>query len=84
MASFTKNAEEAFRAVEANLDRLEACPGHEFTLDRTPERWIAKTWECRHCMGTVDSVAKVWYERGLQHGQARARPGDGSVHFAGN
>lgn len=54
--------------VQANQRLLESCPRHNFSraLDRPGDR-VRPRWRCSTCTGTVDSMAKLWYERGLEH-----------------
>lgn len=59
---------EIMKQVIENNKKLKSCDAHVFEIDQTPERKIGKTWECSNCHGTVDSMAKAWYERGFQHG----------------
>lgn len=55
--------------VQANSARLRACPSHSFDrpLDAPGSR-LRVRWACSACGGTVDGVAKGWYELGRQHG----------------
>lgn len=56
--------------VKANAKRLDECRGpHDFT-DASPEKPLNKNWICVDCGGTVNTVAKNWYLRGLAHGRA--------------
>lgn len=55
--------------VKENHRVLDACDGHDFSRDVTAreigmQRAIGKRWECTRCGGVVDSMAKLWYERG--------------------
>lgn len=56
--------------VRLNQGRLDACEGpHAFTKAVDPDRPLFGRWRCALCAGTVDAVAKQWYERGLAHGR---------------
>lgn len=64
-------------AVKANSALLEKCARHDFSvvLDRrtkqplenaTPAQRFGAKFKCTHCGGTVDGLAKIWYDRGLK------------------
>lgn len=58
------------RAVE-NIRILNSCAGpHQFE-PMEPGK-LASKCRCKLCGGTVESSAKRWYEKGLEHGR---RPG---------
>lgn len=55
--------------VKRNQSLLDSCSRHEFTrID--PERPIFARSRCERCGGTVDHVARRWYDIGLAHGLA--------------
>jgi len=57
----------------ANRRALAECAGpHAFAPARPPGegRWTG-TWKCRECGGEVDSLQRVFYDQGLQHGRKR-------------
>lgn len=54
--------------VQLNHNKLDNCPRHDFSIDLDPAKVFGKRWQCTHCTGTVDSIIKDWYERGLRHG----------------
>lgn len=37
----------------------------------SPTRSFMKRWACSKCGGVVDTINKIWYERGLEHGAKR-------------
>lgn len=51
--------------VQANYQRLEACPDHAF-VQITPGLFGSK-WVCTVCKGEVDGVSAKWYLRGREH-----------------
>jgi hypothetical protein len=52
--------------VKANHARLDSCPGpHKFPPFRAK---LNDRYVCETCNGAIDSVNRIWYERGLQHG----------------
>ena len=71
-----------FQQVKANSAKLDSCAGpHVFSvpLERrtkepvtgtlTPAQRFGCHWRCSQCGGQVDSITKLWYEKGLKHGQ---------------
>ncbi len=53
--------------VKANHASLEACKRHDFgSLDNHK---LGAKYTCKHCGGTADAVAVLWYRRGLEHGK---------------
>lgn len=50
--------------VRANLDRLEACPRHQF--DAVPAVLLSDKHACLRCGGTMDVVAIGQYARGYK------------------
>lgn len=66
--------------VKAKRLLLDACAGHDFSI---PVNRINKVkiepgmptnfcdWRCAKCGGWVDGIARVWYNRGVAHEQAR-------------
>jgi hypothetical protein len=60
--------------VQANHKALASCAGpHDFSIDVTPTKTFGKRWRCSLCQGEIDSIAKIYYTEGLQHGLAKAR-----------
>ena len=55
--------------VKENRDKLKSCNRHEFSIDLDPEMILGKKWKCKNCLGTLDTVNKSWYEKGLTHGK---------------
>lgn len=55
--------------VKANVAALDACPGPHDFVDITPGKIIGKRYRCSTCLGEIDGVALVWYQRGLVHGR---------------
>jgi hypothetical protein len=66
------DTKQLWEEVKANHARLEACPGHRFE----PIEWvdtgkeIPRKHRCAVCGGWADSIAVIWYERGVAHGRA--------------
>lgn len=58
--------------VRANQALLDGCRAHNFErpLDKPGDR-IRTRWVCSVCTGCVDASAKLWYERGRDHGSVR-------------
>lgn len=61
------DAKEIWNQVVENDKLLKSCLLHSFDIDLSPDRKIGKRWKCSKCNGEVDSMAKLWYERGLMH-----------------
>lgn len=71
--------DEVLVEVKANQKRLNECVGpHDFSIciDRhskkpienpTPAQLFGAKWECSKCHGRVDSIHKIWYQKGLHH-----------------
>lgn len=59
---------EIWEKVKANHRLLDACSKHDFSIDVTEGQTLNKRWKCVHCGGIVDTIAKGWYEKGVQHG----------------
>jgi len=58
------------QAFADNVRRLHSCGLHAFKLiERT--KGSSKRYKCAHCGGVVDATARMWYERGVQHGHDR-------------
>lgn len=79
LSAFTKLSEPVLREiwdeVQANSARLALCRGHSFAAQIDPPgSRVRRRWRCANCQGTVDETAKLWYERGLAHGQGGLRP----------
>ena len=72
-----KNPEEIRKIwidVQENKVKLESCDMHNFSIDITTEqnnKTLLRKWKCSKCGGKVDSVAKIWYERGLKDGSTK-------------
>jgi hypothetical protein len=64
-----ETAHKLFEQVKENHRILDSCTRHAFDIDKNPGQVFGKKWECSNCGGNVDSMAKLWYERGLQHGK---------------
>lgn len=68
---FSKERFEKFmRLSKLNRELLDACPGiHDFSIE-IPGKTLSQTvWECSICGGEVNAQEKLWYERGVKHGQ---------------
>jgi hypothetical protein len=65
-------AKALWEKVKANSAALDACPGPHAFEDTTPGQppSFGKRWRCQRCGGEADTIAKLWYERGLAHGRA--------------
>lgn len=49
--------------VQNNRKILDSCSFHEFEpCPIKPRKYI-----CKNCKGTVDAIAKYWYEMGIKH-----------------
>jgi hypothetical protein len=46
---------------------LDECPRHDFSVAITEGQILNQKWKCINCGGVVDSIAKKWYEIGLDH-----------------
>lgn len=57
--------------VVKNHATLDACPRHDFSVDLDPGKSLGKHWRCTNCGGRVDSIAKLWYESGVEHTRGR-------------
>lgn len=68
--SHVKIFEHIVKLHKLNRELLDACPGiHDFSIE-IPGKIPSQTrWECSICGGEVDSEAKKWYEKGVEHGQ---------------
>ena len=53
--------------VKENLDRLDKCEYHDFSIDMTPNWKIGKRWRCRFCGGEVENIQKHYYDKGREH-----------------
>jgi hypothetical protein len=61
-------ADKLFRAVQANVEALDGCPGpHEFV------REDARNERCKKCGGVASAISVFWYRQGLRHGDPRQR-----------
>lgn len=58
-----------FEEVRANSAILDSCQRHRFEVFTKYESGMVKKYKCSACGGTVDSLAKNWYERGIAHGK---------------
>lgn len=63
--------DEIWRQVKANQALLETCKGHDFSQPHEKRGQLVVKWKCSKCGGTVDHLAKRWYEMGLKHGLTR-------------
>lgn len=73
-SSDARTPEETFkkfmRLSKLNRELLEACPGiHDFSIEIPGKLPSQSVWECSICGGEVNREAKIWYERGVKHGQ---------------
>ena len=70
IGGFTMNSkgkllhDEIQEQVKANHAKLDSCSYHDFSKDITPDQTFCKKYQCVNCGGTVDSIAKNWYEKG--------------------
>lgn len=70
MATDRERMEAILAQVRANAQRLDLCPGpHDFSIDTTPQKPIAKTYRCTKCGGELGQRERLWYLRGLKHGR---------------
>jgi predicted SprT family Zn-dependent metalloprotease len=53
--------------VHANHDRLDGCPGHDFS-PIGPAR-LGRKYRCIHCGGEIDSHAYYWHGVGMRDGR---------------
>ena len=52
--------------VKQNSDKLRNCGDHSFVM--TGEvKTIGQKYRCVNCDGTIDSIARSWYEDGRRH-----------------
>lgn len=65
-------SKEIWEQVVANSKLLDSCTMHDF-VDMNPENIVGKKWKCKNCNGTADTLAKHWYEQGLEHGNNMAK-----------
>ena len=60
-----------FEDVKVNHAKLDACDGHDFEpCERIGE--LVRSYRCTRCDGVLDTIMRLWYERGRVHG-ARGR-----------
>ncbi|HHQ6598070.1 TPA: hypothetical protein ACSTLU_004375 [Serratia fonticola] len=57
-------------SVKANVDKLNACPYHEFKEDTASDPAHRRQYRCIHCDGTINQSQYTWHEKGR-----RAKPG---------
>lgn len=62
------DAQRLLQEVRENHARLIACPRHDFQPEGDKRLALARKYKCTGCAGWVDGSAKLWYDRGLQHG----------------
>jgi len=53
--------------VEQNQRRLESCDRHDFHPKDGKQTFMCR-WVCSKCQGEVDSLARLWYDKGLNDG----------------
>ncbi len=53
--------------VKINHDLLKSCTLHNFSIDLNETKTLNKKWQCTKCKGKVDTLAKRWYEKGIEH-----------------
>lgn len=55
---------------QLNKQLLDSCPGiHDFSIELKGTTIIQTKWECSVCGGEVSTAEKLWYEKGVEHGQ---------------
>jgi len=67
------DTDQILREIKANGALLDGCAGpHTFVPHErygSDGKGMVRKYRCQLCGGTVDVIAKLWYERGLKHGQ---------------
>lgn len=61
-----KSVQEIAEEARANIERLRACPRHEFS-PILPRRVLGQRYRCIECGGDVDAHAYHWYMEGRRH-----------------
>ncbi len=51
------------KEVKANIALLDTCARHDFG----PRIPLQRKYACSNCGGTVDTAARYWYGKGLEH-----------------
>ena len=62
-----KKSMEIWEEVKANHKKLDNCTSHDFTEVINKENMARTKYKCTNCGGTVDFIAKHWYEKGREH-----------------
>lgn len=72
-SDWEKERREKRQQEEENIKRLNSCSRHEFNKTTEKEGFTFltyssfKVWECSKCKGTVTSIEKEWYEKGVEN-----------------
>ncbi|MCK2000799.1 hypothetical protein MZM54_05275 [[Brevibacterium] frigoritolerans] len=72
-SDWEKERREKMQRTEENLKRLNGCSRHDFKRKTEEEGFTfitfidSKEWECSKCKGTVTSIEKEWYEKGVEN-----------------
>lgn len=53
--------------VKENQNKLDSCSCHSFVPIDDPS--MSRYFICENCGGTISSMNKNWYEKGLEHGK---------------
>lgn len=64
------NLEQIYKEVLANRDKLNSCDKHQFDTPTEEGKVVGVHWICSNCGGEVDGSAKLWYEKGREHGKS--------------
>ncbi len=57
------------KGVIENNKLLDSCSYHIFEPIKSP--FMSRIYKCSNCGGTVRSMHKIWYEKGIEHSQKR-------------
>lgn len=63
--------EAKFEQVKVNVERLRACPLHDFQLIE-PAQPLRYRYRCIACRGEIDHSAYRWYTRGIEDARKRS------------
>lgn len=56
--------------VKANHARQDSCVGpHDFSIEHERMGALVRKYRCTKCDGTIDSINRIWYLKGLEHGR---------------
>lgn len=68
------DSKQIFERIKANQAKLDSCSKHSFSvpIDRRTMLPLTKPefgcrWRCENCQGEVDGIARVWFNRGVEH-----------------